>query len=42
MQPIARFLVVPGGIFLPGLVKSMYGRRTFLPDVTLSVLFGVM
>lgn len=42
MQPIAQFLLALGGILLLGLVTSTLGRRTFLPRVTLLLIFGVI
>jgi len=42
MQPIAQFLMALGGILLLGLVTSTLGRRTFLPRVTLLLIFGVI
>lgn len=42
MQPIAQFLITLGGILLLGLVTSTLGRRTFLPRVTLLLIFGVI
>jgi len=35
-------LLTLGGVFLLGLVTSTIGRRTFLPRVTLLLLFGVL
>ncbi len=42
MQPASQFLLTLGGILLLGLITSTLGRRTFLPRVTLLLLFGVM
>ena len=42
MQPIAQFLLALGGILLLGLLTSTLGRRTFLPRVTLLLIFGVI
>lgn len=42
MQPTAQFLIALGGILLLGLVTSTIGRRTFLPRVTLLLIFGVI
>ena len=42
MQPVAQFLIALGGILLLGLVTSTLGRRTFLPRVTLLLIFGVI
>jgi Kef-type K+ transport system membrane component KefB len=42
IQPIAQFLLALGGILLLGLVTSTLGRRTFLPRVTLLLIFGVI
>ncbi|KGE02772.1 cation:proton antiporter [Pseudohaliea rubra] len=37
-----QLLLTLGGVFLLGLVTSTIGRRTFLPRVTLLLLFGVL
>lgn len=42
MPPVAEFFLALGGILLLGLVTSELGRRTFLPRVTLLLLFGVI
>lgn len=42
MQHAAAFLLSIGGILLLGLLTSAVGKRTFLPRVTLLILFGVL
>ena len=42
MNSTPQFLLALGGILLFGLVASTLGRRTFLPRVTLLLLFGVI
>jgi len=42
MQSNSQFLITLGGILLLGLVTSTIGHRTFLPRVTLLLLFGVL
>ena len=42
MNSIAEFLLALGGILLIGLATDAIGRRTFLPRVTLLLLFGVI
>ncbi len=42
MQSASLFLLTIGGILLLGLVTSALGRRTFLPRVTLLLLFGAI
>lgn len=42
MEFDALFLLTLGGVLLVGLVTSALGRRTFLPRVTLLLLFGVL
>ncbi len=42
MNPTAQFLLTLGGILLLGLVTSSLGRHTFLPRVTLLLIFGVI
>ena len=42
MESVAQFLIALGGILLLGLVTSTLGRRTFLPRVTLLLIFGVI
>lgn len=41
MQTASQFLLALGGMFLLGLVTDLLGRHTFLPRVTLLLLFGV-
>lgn len=40
MTATSQFLLTLGGILLLGLVTSELGRRTFLPRVTLLLIFG--
>jgi len=42
MQPTYEFLLTLGGILLLGLFTSAIGRYTFLPRVTLLLLFGML
>ena len=42
MQSSSQFLMTLGGILLLGLVTSTLGRMTFLPRVTLLLLFGII
>lgn len=42
MLSSSQFLVTLGGILLLGLFTNTLGRRTFLPRVTLLILFGVI
>ncbi len=42
MQSTSQFLLTLGGILLLGLVTSTLGRRSFLPRVTLLLIFGVI
>ena len=42
MHSTPQFLLALGGILLFGLVASTLGRRTFLPRVTLVLIFGVI
>lgn len=42
MDSPARFLLTIGGILLAGLLTSTLGRRSFLPRVTLLLIFGVV
>lgn len=42
MQSTYQFLLTLGGILLLGLVTSTLGRRSFLPRVTLLLIFGVI
>lgn len=42
MQLSAQFLLTIGGILLLGLVLSTIARRTFLPRVTLLLVFGII
>jgi Kef-type K+ transport system membrane component KefB len=42
MHSTPQFLLALGGILLFGLVASTLGRRTFLPRVTLLLIFGVI
>lgn len=41
MQTASQFLLALGGFFLLGLVTDILGRHTFLPRVTLLLLFGI-
>lgn len=41
MTEPARVLLVLGALFLAGLLTDLLGRRTFLPRVTLLLLFGI-
>lgn len=41
MNPASEFLLALGGMLLAGLAMDAIGRRTFLPRVTLLLLFGV-
>ena len=41
MQAASQFLLALGGFFLLGLVTDLLGRHTFLPRVTLLLLFGI-
>lgn len=41
MDASAQFLITLGGILFVGLLTSEIGRRTFLPRVTLLLLFGI-
>ena len=42
MQPIHQILLALGAIMLLGLMTDLVGRRTFLPRVTLLLLFGIL
>ncbi|UCB54078.1 MAG: cation:proton antiporter [Thiotrichales bacterium] len=42
MHPASEFLLTLGGILLVGLATDAIGRRTFLPRVTLLLLFGTL
>ncbi|UCH48423.1 MAG: cation:proton antiporter [Betaproteobacteria bacterium] len=42
MESTSLFMLTIGGILLLGLVTSAIGRRTFLPRVTLLLIFGAM
>ena len=42
MTPTAQFILTLGGILLLGLLTSTLGRKTFLPRVTLLLLFGIL
>lgn len=42
MESTSRFMLTIGGILLLGLVTSAIGRRTFLPRVTLLLIFGAI
>lgn len=42
MQSPSQFLLTLGGILLLGLVTSTLGRRSFLPRVTLLLMFGII
>lgn len=41
MQTASQFLIALGSIFLLGLMADLLGRHTFLPRVTLLLLFGI-
>ena len=41
MDPTAQILLTLGGILLLGLATDVLGQRTFLPRVTLMLLFGI-
>ena len=42
MDSIPQFLLGLGGILLLGLATDLLGKRTFLPRVTLLLVFGVL
>lgn len=42
MQSSAQFLLTVGGILLLGLITSTLGRRSFLPRLTLLLIFGII
>jgi len=42
MTPASEFLLALGGMLLAGLAMDAIGRRTFMPRVTLLLLFGVV
>ncbi|TFH40867.1 MAG: cation:proton antiporter, partial [Lysobacterales bacterium] len=42
MESTYQFLLTIGGILLLGLATSAIGRRTFLPRVTLLLIFGIL
>jgi Kef-type K+ transport system membrane component KefB len=42
MEQIAEFLLTIGGLLLLGLATDLLGKRTFLPRVTLLLLFGIL
>ena len=42
MYPAAEFLLALGGMLLAGLATDAIGRHTFLPRVTLLLIFGVV
>ena len=42
MQPTTQFLITIGGILLFAIVADVIGKRTFLPRVTLLLLFGIV
>jgi len=42
MENTAQFLMALGGILLLGLATDLIGKRTFLPRITLLLIFGVM
>jgi len=42
MQQSAEFLLAIGGILLLGLASDFLGRRTFLPRVSLMLVFGIL
>ncbi len=42
METNSQFLLVLGGILLLGLATDLLGRRTFLPRITLLLIFGVI
>lgn len=41
MQTASQFLIALGSIFMLGLMADLLGRHTFLPRVTLLLLFGI-
>lgn len=42
MQPVSQFLLTIGGLLLLGLLTDYIGHKTFLPRVTLLLLFGAV
>jgi len=42
MDSTAQILLTLGGILLLGLATDVLGQRTFLPRVTLMLLFGIL
>jgi len=42
MQASSQFLITLGGILLLGLITAELGHRTFLPRVTLLLIFGAI
>lgn len=42
MQSAAEFLLALGGILLLGLATDLLGKRTFLPRITLLLIFGII
>lgn len=42
MEKISEFLFAIGGLLLLGLATDMIGKRTFLPRVTLLLIFGIL
>jgi NhaP-type Na+/H+ or K+/H+ antiporter len=42
MYSASEFLLTLGGILLAGLATEAIGRHTFLPRVTLLLLFGIV
>lgn len=42
MSEIAEFLIAVGGLLLLGLATDFLGKRTFLPRVTLLLIFGII
>ena len=42
METSTQFLLALGGILLLGLATDMLGRRTFLPRITLLLIFGII
>lgn len=42
MQPTTQFLITIGGILLFAIAADIIGKRTFLPRVTLLLLFGII
>lgn len=42
MQTTSQFLLALGGILLLGLLTDLIGKRTFLPRITLLLIFGIL